>query len=360
MKNKKGALVLVPFLVFLFVVGLIYAWSTITSSQQSFNEKIGEKQFQLINTYQDGENVLFYIDQSAKYSAYQSIYDLAQNGGYNEEKICGDYLGYSLWMTKDKTIGECKPDIKDNFKSSFNENLNQFFENYNKISNIIIPKNNYKNLILKEKLNIIGIAESYLVIPIGLTEEIIPTTAISFTPSNTDIDSYLTIIKSPLAGLGQCMIDAETRTTVPAPVILSVALHESGYGKSGLAQKSKNLFGIKCTKSYIESTCTFVDKTQCCKVWDKTALDFKYEPNAPNAYRVYQNYCESINNFADLISKSKVRYKIAMQYTSQPSIMVYKIREAGYATDPNWATGINKIMQTAQNEIGKIKDSALV
>lgn len=359
MNNKKGALILVPFMVFLFVVGLVIAWSMITSSQQSFNEKIGERQSKLINTYQQAEKALLYIDQSAKYSAYQSIYDLAQNGGFSKEKKCGDYLNYSFWRTDSKEIDECTPDFKENFKLTFNDNLNQHFEKYNKNSNIIIPKDNYNNLVVKGKLTILGIADSDLTLPIGLKREAVPTVvSIEFTPSNTDIDTYLKITKSPLAGLGQCMIDAEKRTKVPASVILSVALHETGYGKSGLAQKSKNLFGIKCTKSYIEKTCTFADKKECCKVWDKTALDLKYEPNSPNAYRVYQNHCESINNFAGLISQSK-RYSIAMQFASQPTFMIYKIREAGYATDPNWATGVNNIMQKAQAEIKKIKENAI-
>jgi tetratricopeptide (TPR) repeat protein len=167
------------------------------------------------------------------------------------------------------------------------------------------------------------------------------------------IDAYLQSIGSPLVGIGPCVVQSELATKVPAMVTISIALHESAAGTSGLAQKSKNLFGMKCTNSYVENTCKFQDKTECCKVWDKTALDLKYEPNAQNAYRVYQDFCDSVNDFTALISTAS-RYSEAMQYTANPDIMVRKVQEAGYATDPNWAIAVAKVMHLSEDKIVQI------
>ena len=122
MKNKRGALLFAPILVVFMVFGLIYAWSEITARQPEFEAKIGERQFGLINTYHLGERYLFYIDQSAKYSAYQGVYDLAKNGGCSFGKIP---QGYRLWWVGSPTPGLCFPSADDS-----KNGLLDFFKNY--------------------------------------------------------------------------------------------------------------------------------------------------------------------------------------------------------------------------------------
>ena len=122
MKHKKGALLFAPILVVFMVFGLIYAWSEITARQPEFEAKIGERQFGLINTYHLGERYLFYIDQSAKYSAYQGVYDLAKNGGC----FGGDLRdGYKLWGVGSPNFGLCFPSADDSKNYFFD-----FFKNY--------------------------------------------------------------------------------------------------------------------------------------------------------------------------------------------------------------------------------------
>ncbi len=349
MKSKK-AMIFEFITFFMILILLTMAFFTLYKKQNQFPEEywIGERQFGLINTYQEGEKALFYVDQSAKYSAYPAIYELGQKGGY-EAGDCGDYFGYSLWVTLEGgEVKECYPeeeDIKNNFGYIFNKNLDEYLVKY---TDVMLPLNNYQ-VILNNKFDIIGKAETPIIVPIVSEKEDFGKRIITYQPSSAEIDVYLESIGSPLSGIGQCIEDTEKLTEIPAMVIVGVAIHESGYGKSGLSQKSKNLFGIKCSEVYVSDICTFSDKRNCCKVWDKTALDLKYEPNSPNAYRVYQNWCESINDFANIISSNE-RYKEAMQFTDEPALMVSKIREAGYATDPNWARGIIDIMQIAQNK----------
>jgi hypothetical protein len=175
-------------------------------------------------------------------------------------------------------------------------------------------------------------------------------TPMTYLPSNIDIDEYLKSKNSPLQGVGQCIRDTDKRTKIPASVILGVAVHESNWGKSGLAQQSKNLFGIKCTKSYVDNTCTFAIKSQCCRPYSKTGLDMQWEPDADNTYRVYQDWCESINNFANLISTTQ-RYSHTLQYASTPTVMLTKIRESGYASDPRWADSVSAIIRQFPSEV---------
>lgn len=158
MKNKKSQLLLYGVLAGLLgavIVSIIY------TSSKDFNV-IGTSSLALIGISKEAESALFYIDQSAKYSAYQSIYELGKNGGAYEKK-CGDYFGYDLWSTQNKKIDECFPDYQENFKSFFNKNLNQYASNY---PEVYIPADNYE-IQLKNKFEIIGLAKSNLEIPIG-------------------------------------------------------------------------------------------------------------------------------------------------------------------------------------------------
>ena len=130
MKYKKGALLFAPILLVFLVFGLIYAWSEITARYKVFNEEIGERQFGLMNTYHLGEKYLFYIDQSAKYSAYQGVYDLAKSGGC----YLGDQFGeYRLWTVDGPSPGICFPSIDDSkngFFDFFSDNLSNYLSSY--------------------------------------------------------------------------------------------------------------------------------------------------------------------------------------------------------------------------------------
>lgn len=179
-----------------------------------------------------------------------------------------------------------------------------------------------------------------------------------FIPSNIDLDGYFRSKNSELAGIGQCLRDTEKEKNVPILVILSIANLESDKSGgqwstlSGLAQVNYNLFGIKCSTNYINNICTFTDKRECCKGWSKTKADIIYEPNAPNVYKAYKNNCESIRDFAKLIAENP-RYKIAMDFNKNPEEMIKKIGEAGYATDPTWASKVIARMNIIKNDILK-------
>ena len=157
MKSKKGAVLFSIILVVFMVVILLYAWGLLASKYKKFDKNIGERQYQLINIYQKGEKALFYIDQSAKYSLQQAVYELGKNGGISEIETeeneapfndeCGKFYGYTIWYDVDKNQqgSNVKIDCTDNeetklgLKHIFNENLNQYIINYP----YNIPTDNY-------------------------------------------------------------------------------------------------------------------------------------------------------------------------------------------------------------------------
>src|SRR3989338_7504135 len=84
MKAKKAALVYNWTLTFMVI--FILAWTLIQfNSKYNKYELVGKKQLGLFKIYQKAESPLFYLDQSAKYSLQQSVYELAQTGGFVSE-----------------------------------------------------------------------------------------------------------------------------------------------------------------------------------------------------------------------------------------------------------------------------------
>ncbi|MFW9876293.1 MAG: C40 family peptidase [Candidatus Thorarchaeota archaeon] len=179
MKNKKSGLATHWYILIIFFfigLGTFFYYYTISSTKIP-TRFLGEFQFNLIKNFQKAEKALFYIDQSVKYAAYQTIYDLGQKGGY-EEPDCGDYYGYAYWINFDEenNIKRCYPEkgdiekVKESFKSIFNENFNTYLIKY---PDVKIQKNNYDLSLKKEdiKLEIIGKAITKLVFNIVKEEE---------------------------------------------------------------------------------------------------------------------------------------------------------------------------------------------
>ena len=78
--NKKSQI----FNVLITIVVLVNALFVLTEKKGKFEGLfIGSKQFDIIEKYSEGENVLTYIEQSSKYAAQQSVYDLGKQSGFH-------------------------------------------------------------------------------------------------------------------------------------------------------------------------------------------------------------------------------------------------------------------------------------
>ena len=121
-------------------------------------------------------------------------------------------------------------------------------------------------------------------------------------------------------------------------VILSQAALETGWGryvlKDGEGQSSFNLFNIKADSR-----------------WDgdyvaKNALEYRHgKPVAEQSrFRAYADYQQSFNDYVSFL-QSQPRYREALRHVGHPETFVEKLHEAGYATDPQYADKIKRIMQ---------------
>src|SRR3989338_7908683 len=84
MKNKKAFGLQFYMLIIAFFVGFGFAFVEYLKGAGQFEGYIGNYNFYLLKSANDAETALLYIDQSAKNSLEQAIYDLAQNGGILE------------------------------------------------------------------------------------------------------------------------------------------------------------------------------------------------------------------------------------------------------------------------------------
>jgi len=176
-KNKKGIGLEWYLLIVAFFLGLGFYFVNYFGQHKVIENYIGYYQLSALKAANKAESALFYIDQSAKYSLSQSIYELAQNGGIYEidadeiltqeptqtattsDGKCGSYYGYNVWyeLKKDKSGNYIKNscfddgDIKLNLEFLLNKNLNQYLLQYP----YNLPVDNYVYEI-KNNLEIIG------------------------------------------------------------------------------------------------------------------------------------------------------------------------------------------------------------
>ncbi|GAB6931566.1 hypothetical protein JCM10914A_55630 [Paenibacillus sp. JCM 10914] len=144
------------------------------------------------------------------------------------------------------------------------------------------------------------------------------------------------------------------KTKIPASLIIAQAALESAWGTSGLTVKGNNLFGIKgkgTAGSCTMPTTEYVNG-KAVKV------------NA--AFRAYNNWGESIADHTKLIlngvSWNRNLYKKVIGVDGKTAAR--EIQQAGYATDPKYATKLIALMDeynlyqydTVKGDAGKVPD----
>lgn len=117
------------------------------------------------------------------------------------------------------------------------------------------------------------------------------------------------------------------RSGIPASITLAQGCLESDNGNSPLAKKSNNHFGIKC-KSDWKGERSFHDddeKNEC----------FRKYNNPLESYIDHTEYLVNTPRYASLFKLSRTDY----------SAWAHGLRAAGYATDPNYAIRLIKIIE---------------
>jgi hypothetical protein len=161
--NKKAVVFEFAMIFAAVVIILSVLIILLPKTQISKDLKIGHIQSAQIKTYIEAEKALIYVEQSANLATQQALYDLASQGGINENTDCNTYLGYRSWTSNDK---ECYPkDPKSSLNKIIPSILNLFLNNHPEIN---FPNNNY-HLIIKENNNLLeisGTATNDLTLPI--------------------------------------------------------------------------------------------------------------------------------------------------------------------------------------------------
>ncbi len=128
--NKKGIFSPTLLVILLIVMGYSYYVLVINEVKDiELTKGIGWVQSEIIDVYQEAEKISFYIDQSAKQSVYNAIYDLGENGGFFGVGCGKTKEGYIIWRSKGKA--KCYPfEFKRDFTFYFKNNLNNLFKFY--------------------------------------------------------------------------------------------------------------------------------------------------------------------------------------------------------------------------------------
>ncbi|MBR9827674.1 MAG: flagellar assembly peptidoglycan hydrolase FlgJ [Oceanospirillales bacterium] len=120
-------------------------------------------------------------------------------------------------------------------------------------------------------------------------------------------------------------------------ILLAQAALETGWGKfitrdAASGQSSRNLFNIKADSRWQG------DAVQVQTLEYRGGVAEKEQAR----FRAYTDYADSFGDYVDFL-QSNPRYQQALEQGADPSRFVRELHNAGYATDPEYATKIERI-----------------
>jgi peptidoglycan hydrolase FlgJ len=131
---------------------------------------------------------------------------------------------------------------------------------------------------------------------------------------------------------------AADKLGIPANVLLAQSALETGWGNKVIqhnnGQSSHNLFGIKADERW---------NGQKVNVSSLEYRDGIAKQEFSN-FRVYDSYQQSFEDYVDFI-KSNDRYRNALQSNNDGKAYVKALQDAGYATDPQYASKVISIVE---------------
>ncbi|MBB5367493.1 MULTISPECIES: flagellar assembly peptidoglycan hydrolase FlgJ [unclassified Janthinobacterium] len=138
--------------------------------------------------------------------------------------------------------------------------------------------------------------------------------------------------------LGAHAEEASRATGIPAKFMLGQAALETGWGKREIigrdGSSSHNLFGIKATPDW---------KGKVTQAVTTEYVNGKPQTRVEN-FRAYDSYADSFKDYAQLITGNK-RYEKVLASAGDASSFAQGLQKAGYATDPNYAAKLTKIIK---------------
>jgi|GEM_PF-4815643 len=106
--NRKGDMFIMMLDIIFLVLIIFMFWKlTVAFDPAKDAEQLGTRQVALLNTYAVSEQLLLYLDETAKFAAYEAFDKTLAKGSSNQySSQCKTYLGYQLWTEGSK---ECFP-----------------------------------------------------------------------------------------------------------------------------------------------------------------------------------------------------------------------------------------------------------
>jgi hypothetical protein len=135
--------------------------------------------------------------------------------------------------------------------------------------------------------------------------------------------------------VGEAAQRARKATRVPASVTVAQAILESDWGRSRLARQGNNLFGIKALGS-----ATGPAGVVSLGTWE-VVNDSNIMVQAP--FKAYYTLQQSIDDHASFLTRNR-RYAAALTVGDDAQAFARAIQDAGYATDPSYASKLIGLM----------------
>jgi flagellar protein FlgJ len=165
--------------------------------------------------------------------------------------------------------------------------------------------------------------------PVGPPERAVSTDTLAAAPLPLGgHDAFIT-------ALGQAARGSQSATGVPASVTLAQAILESNWGESLLTRAANNYFGIKAIGRVGNDGVVWMRTTE----YD--AQGAAYVTQAP--FRAYKNALDSVTDHSQLFLRVSL-YRAAMRATGDPDEFARRIADAGYSTDPAYASKLIGLM----------------
>jgi len=134
-------------------------------------------------------------------------------------------------------------------------------------------------------------------------------------------------------------IEVQRTHGIPALAIMAQSALETGWGSS---VPGNMFFGIKAGGSW-------TGKKQL--LWTHEWINGKYV-KVQDWFRAYDTPLDSLRDYAEFIHRNN-RYAAALKYPTNPEAYIKEIAKAGYATDPNYSSKINAIIEIIKKKSPK-------
>lgn len=137
----------------------------------------------------------------------------------------------------------------------------------------------------------------------------------------------------------------EAQTGISARLMLAQSALETGWGQKPILKSdgspSFNLFGIKASSNWQGGQADIVT----------TEFHQGVAVKQRDAFRAYGSFEESFEDYAQFL-QSNPRYEQALSLREKPVEFARALQDSGYATDPQYADKLGRIMHSRLSDIG--------